>query len=236
MSTWASVVPKMPCSPKECYVIGATSRLQTLTHFYLKDLVWQSNPVLLGHFPVFLHELHSSDWTLLVVRESHPPFLGKSPFLLTQGAGVSQLTQLLPWCLWDVDPALLVFPELGHHILRQNTHIPDVGDLPFFSWSHTPRSCLCSSTSQTSWPAVSLEPVSPSVGPTQASFSLFLLTAAGLVIAQFSSFQRVKVPACSSWISSAGTSLASRVHSPAGHSELYRRDAFLSFLTSDHPE
>lgn len=101
-----------------------------------------------------------------------------------------------------------------------------------FSWSHTPRSHLCASPSQTSWPAVSPEPVSPSMGPKQASVTLFLLTAAALFIAQFSSFQHVKVPACSPWISSAGALLASSINSPVGHSELYRPDLFLSFLTS----
>lgn len=42
------------------------------------------------------------------------------------GSRVSQLTQLLPWCWWDVAPAMLVFLELELPIFRQNTHIPDV--------------------------------------------------------------------------------------------------------------
>lgn len=76
------------CCANECYVTGATSHLQTLTHFHLKELLWQRNLVLLGRCPVFLHELHSSDRTLLVARESQFPFFARSPFLLTSGARV----------------------------------------------------------------------------------------------------------------------------------------------------
>lgn len=92
-----------------------------------------------------------------------PPFLGRSPFLLTLGVGsrVSQLTQLLLWCLWDVGPAVLVSSELGLHIFWQNTHIPDVReDFTFFQLVPHSHDCLCASTSQISWPAVSPEPVS----------------------------------------------------------------------------
>lgn len=72
------------------------------------------------------------------------------------------------------------------------------------------------------------------MGLKQASFPLFLLTAAALFTAQFLSFQHVKVPTCSPWISSAGTLLALSINSPVGHSELYRPDLFLSFLASDY--
>lgn len=147
MSTWTSVIPEMLCSPKECYVAGATSHLQTLTHFYLKELLWQSNPGAVGPLSCV------PSWASLFRFKAFggqgkvtPLSLGNPPsFFWHCGLG-SGVSQLLPWCLWDVSPAVLLFPELGLHILRQNTHIPDVReDFTFFQLvphSQEPPVCL----------------------------------------------------------------------------------------------
>lgn len=51
----------------ECYVTGDTSHLQPLTHFYLKEILWQRNLVLLGHvlcsFTSFTLQIEHSRWS-----------------------------------------------------------------------------------------------------------------------------------------------------------------------------
>lgn len=161
---------------------GATSHLETLTHVYLKDLLWRSNLVLLGivlcSFMSFTLQIEHWWWSGKVTPFSFWPW--------RVGSRVSQLTQLLPWCWWDVGPAVLVFFELGLPIFRQNTHIPDVKEdftfcqlvphsqeLPVsLYFSDFLASCL-------PWTCVSI------CGAITASFSLFPLPAAALFIAQF---------------------------------------------------
>lgn len=174
-----------------------------------------------------------------MVGESCSLFLWRSPFFTW--CCVATVSQLLPRSLWDVGTAVPVrgFSDLGLHILRQNTHNPDIRDFRWlgmflfqlFPHSQEPPLCLYFSDhlGQLSPLGLCLHPQGKNKGCT--SFT-FLLTAAALFNAQFSSFQCIWVFACSLWISSARASLASSSNSPIDCRRLCRPDPFVSFLTS----
>lgn len=162
----------------------------------------------------FTLQIEDSRWS-----EQVTPF---SSWHWGQGSRVSQLTQLLPWYLWDVGPAVLVFLELGLPIFRQNSYIPDVReDFTFFQLvprSQEPPVCLFSDflASCLPWACVSICGAITGLCLPVPPDCCWLVYCSVFILAS-----------CSPWISSAGASLASSVNSPVVHSELYRPDPFL---------